>query len=574
MVAALKRKKTEFLDLSDFRRRFPATVANLGAIPNREIWLRRIEELDQRWRKSFENGLFADQTEVLTTGTPPANLEIEGEFEIVYAGGGLGLLHAAVMSVVFRRKVLVFDAHSVGRTHRDWNISDEELTEFVRAGLFTKEELEKAIVNRYQTGFVKFHDANSRFKTPPLYMDDVLNVALEADALLQLAAGKVKNSNTDSVLLDSHKFIRAYIQPDKALIETEDSRTGKRKLFAARLFVDATGTNSPASRQLNENRSITHVCPTVGTVARGFVRGSEPQHVNFKIGEILVSTEDASDHRQLIWEGFAGSLRQDEYTTYLFFYDSVDSKADKSLLALFEEYFEKLPLYKQQSSNWRVVKPVFGYIPSYHHHGWNNQKRTADTRVLLIGDAAGLSSPLTFCGFGSHVRNLRRLTHLTHLALKADATDSNSLCEINAYEPRVAHMSSLAEFMRPTPKSRASVVNETMNAVMAALTNLDERVRRDLFKDRISFDSFKSLLAQTAKIHPAVFKRMIEHLGFRGSFWWIANIAEAALHERKTDKSNVLDSTQKDAGDADFAKMLEFYKNQTRNMKKSDFNLT
>ncbi|MBC7797407.1 MAG: hypothetical protein H7Z37_11080 [Pyrinomonadaceae bacterium] len=554
MIAVAKKEKIESFELSDFRRKFPATVANLGALPDREMWLKRIWELDERWRQFQSNQSLTD--EVLFDEKPPQGLSVEAEFDIIYAGGTLGLLHAATMAKTFNRKVLVFDAHVVGKTHRDWNISDDELQEFVRAGLFTKDELEKSIVNRYKTGFVKFHDANSRIKTPPLFMDKVLDVAIEADILLELAKLKLENSNTDSLIFDNHKFIRAYVQPDKVFVETENVKTSQRKLFAARLFVDATGTNSTASRQINAGKSITHVCPTVGTVAKGFVRGQDVDTVDFSVGEILVSNEDSSDNRQLIWEGFAGNPRKDEYTTYLFFYDNLNSDADKSLLNLFESYFEKLRNYKRQSANWRVLKPVFGYIPSVHHHGWKNVKKTATNRVLLVGDAAGLSSPLTFCGFGSHVRNLRRLTHLTELALKADAVDEKSLSTINAYEPRVAQMSSLAEFMRPQTKSKAGVVNETMNAVMMALSQLDEKVRQDMFKDRISFKLFRQLLKRTATIHPPVFKRMFEHLGVKNSFWWLANIGKAALHERKS-KSNSSDSPD------DFVSAIEFYERES-----------
>lgn len=557
MVAVLQKQT---FDLSEFRRRAPATVAAFGALPNREMWLRRIIELDERWQKSFETNAFNQEIEVIANGNPPAELEIAGEFEIVYAGGGLGLLHAAVMSARYNRKVLVFDLHTVGRTHRDWNISDDELAEFERAGLFTKPELEQAIVNRYRTGFVKFYDANSHFKPAPLFMQNVLDVAVEADVLLAAAAEKLRHSNTNSVLLDAHKFVRAYNQKNRVLIEVEDQNTKRRKLFAARLFVDATGTNSPVSRQINAGRSITHVCPTVGTVAKGFARGENADEVDFSVGEILVSNEDAADNRQLIWEGFAGSPRRDEYTTYLFFYDSIESKADKSLLNLFEQYFEKLPKYKRQTNNWRAVKPVFGFIPSYHHHGWNNQKQTAMNRVLLVGDAAGLSSPLTFCGFGSHVRNLRRLTHLTELALKGDLLDGGALGEINAYEPRVAQMASLAEFMRPTAASKPAVVNETMNAVMQALGDLNEDVRRDLFKDRISFAKFKSLLKKTATIHPAVFRRMFEHLGAKGAFWWIANIAESALHERKTAQRHKKFDFAEAQSEQQFRRAVDFYR--------------
>jgi lycopene cyclase CruA len=563
VVEVIKKGQTHTLDLTEFRRQFPATVANFGSLPNREMWLRRIWELDNHWQNSFANGFSVSSEEIYVSGQPPANLPIEGKFEIIYAGGTLGLLHAAVMANRYGRKVLVFDAYQVGKTHRDWNISDEELTAFEQSGLFTKGEIEKAVVNRYQAGFVKFFDGNSKIKTPPLYMKNVLDVALQADVLLQLAVKKIKKSNSKSELLDFHKFIRAYVQTDRILIETEEIKSGKRKLFAAGLFIDATGTNSPLSRQINNGRSITHVCPTVGTVARGFTHGAEANQVDFSTGEILVSTEDCSAHRQLIWEGFAGNPKKDEYTTYLFFYDSVESKADKSLLNLFEEYFEKLPDYKRAGSNWQVVKPVFGYIPSIHHRGWHNIKKTAADRVLLIGDAAGLSSPLTFCGFGSHVRNLKRLTHLTELAVKAGLLDEKSLAEINTYEPRVAQMASLAEFMRPTEKSKSAVVNETMNAVMLALSKLDEKIRQDLFKDRMPFASFKSLLKKTALLHPLVFKRMFEHLGVKGSYWWLANIWEARRQERNSPKKTIKTEVNVENATQEFSRMLEIYKSQS-----------
>lgn len=516
------------LSLAEFRRKYPLTIQNFALLPNREAWLNRVWEIEQRWQTFRENPQKTE--EVVLFDSAPKNLEPENEFEIIYAGGTLGLLHAAAMAGVYNRRVLVFDAHTVGKTHRDWNISDEELQEFVRLGLFTKEEIETAVANRYETGFVKFHDANSSIKTPPLFMDNVLDVAIEADKLLELALKKLRK--TDSKIINNLRFVRAFVSQNKVSVECEDTKNGTRRLFTAKLFVDSTGTNSPVSRQLNDGKSITHICPTVGTVARGFKRGKGEKEVNFSVGEILVSTEDTADYRQLIWEGFAGNPLKDEYTTYLFFYDSIESKADKSLLKLFEDYFEKLPDYKSKNGAWRVVKPVFGYIPSVHQHGWNNTKKTAANRILLVGDAAGLSSPLTFCGFGSHVRNLGKSTALVENALRENAFDEKSLSQINAYEPRVAQMASLAEFMRPTETGKTSVVNETMNAVMSALQSLDKNISREMFQDRISFDSFKKVLLRTAKIHPAVFKKMFAHLGTKGAFWWIANITKAALHEK------------------------------------------
>jgi len=72
-----------------------------------------------------------------------------------------------------------------------------------------------------------------------------------------------------------------------------------------------------------------------------------------------------------------------------------------------------------------------------------------------------------------------------------------------------------------------------MNAVMAALSRLDNEISREMFQDRISFASFRKVMLKTARIHPKVFKLMLDHLGAKGSFWWISNIAEAALKEKK-----------------------------------------
>lgn len=572
-------------DLKYFRERYPLTVANFGPLGEREAHLRRIWQTEMRWQQTLEQQQQRRAPrEAVVRAAPPSGLAIEGEFEIIYAGGTLGLLHAAVLAARFKRRVMVFDTEVIGRdqsagnssnsSRRAWNISGEELGEFERAGLFTKEEIEAAIVNRYRSAFVKFHDAASRVKTPPLWMENVLDVAVDADKLLALAAAKIRaHASAGCALVEQMRFVRAYVEADRVVVELEEAREvnggsvnsnggGRRRLFAARLFVDAEGMHSPVARQFNEGRALTHVAPSVGTVARGFARGEGADRVDFNVGEILVSTEDARDHRQLIWEGFAGARARDEYATRLFFYDAVDSPADKSLLALFERYFEGLPRYKRAGAQWRVERPLYGYAPGVHPRGWKARAQTAEDRVMLVGAAAGVSSPLSFSGFGSCVRHLRRLTHLTDLALAADLLDARALSEINAPPPRVAQMSGFAEFLRPAPQSEPANVNETLNAVMAALHDLDVRVRRELFQDRMSFSALKSLLGRTAKLYPRIFQRVREHLGARGTFWWLAGIAEAAFSERRALAAGGDAPNGEQAPAAEFARYVALYQKE------------
>lgn len=553
-------------DLSHFRQRYPLTVSNFGPLPDREAWLRRVWEADEHWRAVTETrgGVPALATEVVVRGAPPASLSVEAEFDVVYSGGAQAVLHAAVLASRYGRSVLVLGAHAggVGTDAGVWNVSEEQLGEFERAGLFTKEEIEAAITSRRRAGFVKFHDASSRVKAEPLWVSGVMDAGLDARRLLDASAAKIRARAGDGcALLDDARVVRVYVEPGRVTVETSDAR-GARRLFAARLFVDASGPMSEVARQLSEGRDATHVRPTVGTLASGFARGSGPDAVDFAAGEILVSTEDASDHRQLMWEGFAAEARREEYATCLFFYDAIDAPADKSLLPLFERYFERLPLYKRRGAHWRVARPLFGHAAvGARRQGWKSRARGMEDRVMVLDGGAG-SNPFATGGAGARLRDLRRLTHLTHLALEADALDSDSLAQVASGGPGgVARASSFADFLRPSERGAPSAVNETLNAVMAALHTLDERVRRELFQDRLSLGALRSLLSNTAKLYPRIFARVREHLGARGTLWWMAGVAEGVLRERRGRAAEVESLAASRDGDAarEFARHLALY---------------
>jgi lycopene cyclase CruA len=549
-------------DLSHFRRRYPLTVANFGALPDREAWLRRIWETEARWRDALDAG---NSREAIVRGAPPARLTPEGEFEIAYAGGAHALLHAAVMAHVHKRRVVVLEARAAGgRTERGWNVSNEELEGLARAGLFSKEEIEGAVVNRYRAGVVKFHDASSRVKAPPLEVRDVLDVAVDADKLLAAAATKLR-AVEGCAIIDGARFVRAYVEPHRVSVEIKDAR-GARRLFAARLFIDAGGADSTVVRQLREGGAPTHVSPTVGSVARGFARSGGAGGVDFGVGEIMVSTEDASAHRQLLWGGFAGDARRDEFTSCLFFYDAADSRADKSLLALFEQYFEKLPAYKRAGAHWRVVRPVFGYGHSSRHRGWKSRGRGATDRVMLASGGAGRANPFALSDPGARLRDLRRSTHLTNLALAADLLDASALSEISESAPHAAHATHLAQFLRPPARatSEPATVNETLNAVMAALHDLDDRVRRELFQDRLSVGALRSLLSRTVRLYPRILQRIAAHLGARGTFLWLAHLTEAAFRERRdaNDPTTDFDSRGEEAA-REFTRHITLYRKET-----------
>jgi lycopene cyclase CruA len=541
-------------DLAYFRQRYPQTVANFGTLPRREQWLGRIWETEARWREDVETrGGKHTFEEAVVSGAPPQGRVAEAEFDVIYAGGAAAVLHAAALACGHKRRVLVIGGAGADEaaTGGVWNLSDEELKGLEGAGLFTRAEVEAAILNRYRGGFVKFHDASSRVKAEPLWVSGSMDVALDGERLIALAVERLRRRGSKGcAVMEDLRFVRAYVEPTRVTIETE-GRAGVRRLFAARLFADASGADSLVARQLNGGCVSLHVRPSVGTVARGFARGEAPDVADFGAGEILVSTEDASAHRQLLWEAFAGAAARGDYTTRLFFYDTPDSPADKSLLALFERYFESLPAYKRRGAGWRVERPLFGYA-SVARGGWRSRRRVSSERVMVVGEAAGAGA-FAARGVGGHACELRRVARLTNEALASGAADADTLAEIcEGGAAHVARAVGLAEFMRPTARGASNSVNETLNALMAALAGLDERVRREVFQGRMSTGALRRLFARTARLYPRIFARVREHFGARGTLWWLAGVAEAMWSERRSraDSSNA-DSLETDSRSAD-----------------------
>lgn len=516
------------MTIDNIRTDFPRTAEALEGLPDGEHWLARILEL--------EHAVAAPSAVIPRIIHRTARLGgADAHFDLVYAGGTLGMIHAAVMAHVHGHRVLVVDRHRAAHTHRDWNISLEEARRLVAIGLLTEHELDTVIVARYRSGFIDFHGEGCTVDAAPLSFSGVLDMAVEANTLLALCREKVENMPGCAVWdhctlerLDVARSRRGGVQGTGGALVTLRRGSDVRRVHAP-LVLDFMGSASPIARQLNPGRTVTHLCPTVGTVARGFAEGTARDEVQHDIGEILVTNRHAEDGRQLIWEGFpAGHGR---FTSYLFFYDRVDSTNDRRLLPLFETYFETLDGYKRRTEDFRILKPVFGYIPAIHHSSLGNSKRVAHDHVLCLGDAAALSSPLTYCGFGSFVRTLERTTRLVAAALAADLLDSRSLARINAFEPNVAVAAGFSKFLVARRDADARQVNEPLNMITDLLAEMDPVIKTELFRDELSFTSYNTLMSTVPKRYPHALGMLVRTLRLGGMASWLVAFAAFGLYE-------------------------------------------
>jgi lycopene cyclase CruA len=501
------------LSLDQIRLTHPCLYNAFTLLGDGEQHLHRILELDQYWER-----LKQPVRQVIMAGDRlPKDIVISAEYDLIYAGGTLSLLHAAVMAGKYGRNVMIFDRQTPAKSTRDWNISRNELLNLSSIGLFTESEVDSFIVRRYKTGWVEFYQPDGSQKR--LTIENVLDCAVDADKLLALAKAKIEAAG--SRILAETSFTNCYQFNDHIVVHVED-REGKSYWYKTKVLVDVMGILSPIAMQLNEGNPQTHVCPTVGTIASGF------ENVDFDTGEILASIGPADTSsgkgRQLIWEGFPAEGKQ--YITYLFFYDEADSPNDKSLLSLFETYFRTLPEYKKPSADFVIHRPVYGIIPAYCHEGFNRTREIADDHIILFGDAASLGSPLTFCGFGSMVRNLPHLTADLDRALSENNLSKKHLEKISAYEPNVASMANLMKYMcYNAATDEPNFVNDLMNEVMIVLDDLPQRYRQAMFRDEMKIEDLILVMLRVAWRYPRVFRATWEKLGVPGSLGFLKNLA-------------------------------------------------
>ncbi len=466
--------------------------------------------------------------------SPISNLQPPTDYDLIYAGGGLGLLHAAVMARRYGCRVLLFDRDEVGCAHREWNISRAELGALVEAGLCAWDELRDVIMAEYDCGVVRFYAGAGR--PAELRMRDVLTVALDAGALLRLARRKLEQAG--GVVLDRRAFRRVVacdLGPTRVLVEVGGA-DGSVERYGARLLLDGMGSSSPLALRRFGGHPFAGVCPTVGTVAAGFAAGTAPDTHNPRVGDILVSVADAQRGQQYLWEGFPG--RGDELTVYLFYYDTLGDRRleigdwrlstgqspisnlqSPSLMQLFEDYFALLPTYKRPGPDFRHIKPVYGYIPA--RHSLRRQEAPLLRGVLPVGDSAAQQSPLTFCGFGSHVRNLGRTTALLHEALRQDLLDPRHLRAISAYQVNVSLNWVFSRFMQPW--GAPDNVNTLQNVFLTVLSDLGEELARRFFRDQMRWGDYHRMILGMFRRYPRIVPIAWRVLGPAGVRQWIGD---------------------------------------------------
>lgn len=481
---------------------FPKTFKALSTVSNSGAIVEHIEQLEAGWASRLNS-----------ESSPRFDQSPDYDCDVILIGGGLSLLYALVLAKQ-GNKVIVADRNKIGKAHREWNISFQELEAFENAGIFIHEELDDLIKLQYERGIIRWYQGEEHS------VSGVLDCAIDAQRLLDKLRSKARKLGL--TLLDYHE-LQGYEATRDGVSVSLNSPQKETVGISSRLLLDGRGAQSG-----HGNFDI--VCPTVGGVISGLDQGTDKREVNPQVGEILVTTEGIENGRQHIWEGFP--IADELMVTYLFYYTDPGKLSKNPLFSLYERFFERLSDYKVGVP--RLEKATYGFIPG--NTRLNQCSLSPSERVYLVGDAAGLHSPLTFCGFGSIVRTFESIGLELSKLLREDRLDSKSLNLVHCEAEGLKVMGGLALMMvaeRLPSDSNPQIVNGLLDDAFTVLSSRGDEMFRDFMQDRIQFKEFIPFMLEVARKRPKVWGEVYGRMSSSELKEYLVQIAKFGMSELK-----------------------------------------
>jgi hypothetical protein len=463
------------------------------------------------------------------------------DFDAVVCGGSLALFVATALSLKGHKVCVVDNAQIDSNGDQEWNMSKEELQELIRMGILSQDDVNDSISSEFSASRIGFKNLELSPLTGSYRQNGVGYESISSDVL--------NVGVSPSILMDRVKkrFIHnggnfKYQSQIEGVVVTE--RVGAAldlgkvsSPITTRLVLDCMGHDSPITRQQRSGEKPDGVCAMVGSCAGGF---SAETNV---IGDIIYTNSEMKEcayngKLQYFWEAFPVNLggdsntqrKSDIKTTYMFTYFDANQERP-SLEMLMNDYLEMLPTYQKSIVNVEedldFKRLLYAYFPTYK----DSPLKPQWNRILAVGDAAGIQSPLSFGGFGSLVRHLDRITTATSEALDDDLLLKGDLAEINAYQPNLsaAWMFQKAMSIRTGQETDTKFVNRLLATNLEVMNDQGLGVK-PFVQDPVRFNGFASGLSGSLLKDPSLMQDMIQNVGIKTFALYVCHVAMMGIY--------------------------------------------
>lgn len=221
----------------------------------------------------------------------------------------------------------------------------------------------------------------------------------------------------------------------------------------------------------------------------------------------------------------------DVKTTYMFTYMDAD-KDRPTLTTLMDDYWEQLPIYQPSISDVEkdldVKRVLFAYFPTYR----DSPLKPQWSRLLAVGDASGIQSPLSFGGFGALTRHLGRISTAITEALENDLLHKSDLGQINAYTPNLsaAWMFQKAMSVRMGQNVDPKFVNRLLATNFDVMNEMGMTTMMPFLQDVVRIDGLAGSLARSFVADPTFMPAIVAHVGIPTLVEWLGHVSMIAAY--------------------------------------------
>ena len=466
--------------------------------------------------------------------------ELQGkelDYDAVVIGGTLGIFYALYLQLK-GHNICVLEAGPLRGREQEWNISMDELEELLEIGVLTQEDIDAIVTTAFpacRSGF------KNEEKTPLSggYFENgigfecetpgVLNLGISPSILLERVSKRFQENG--GTILERTRLQGVCVSESVgAAVDLGDDKDP----LTASMVIDCMGNASPISAQQRYGMKPDGVCAVVGSCAGGYDKETN------KIGDIIYTMNNIVDkgengHLQYFWEAFPvgigrnGVEETDVKTTYMFTYMDADERRP-SLETLFEDYWKTLPIYQPSITNPEtdldIRRILFAYFPTYR----DSPLKPQWSRVLAVGDASGIQSPLSFGGFGALTRHLERVGGAISEAMTDNCLHKDDLGEINAYLPNLsaAWMFQKAMSIQMGRKPNPEFINRLLAVNFECMDTMGQRTIKPFLQDVVRFDGLVGSLAQSFINDPLFMPEIVATVGLPALIDWLGHVANVS----------------------------------------------
>ncbi|VAH69345.1 unnamed protein product [Triticum turgidum subsp. durum] len=427
---------------------------------------------------------------------PAAAADLGAEtFDVLVCGGTLGIFIATALSYRGLRVGIVERGTVKGR-EQEWNISRKELMEIVQVGILSEAEAEQVVTSDFNPNRCGFEGKGE------IWVEDILHLGISPVKLVEIMKGRFISSGGE--IFEGKSVSSISVHDDLAVLQLSD---GDR--LRCRLVVDAMGNFSPIVRQIRSGRRPDGLCLVVGACARGFEKNTTSD-VIFSSSSVK-KVGDSGGSVQLFWEAFPAGSGPTDRTTYMFTYVDPQFGCPK-LEELLEMFWDLMPGYQDTVlDNLDIRRVIYGIFPTYR----DSPLPAAFDRILQVGDASGIQSPVSFGGFGSLTRHLGRLSNGVYEAVSGDFLDAQSLKLLNPYMPNLSAswLFQRAMSTRPGTDISPTFINELLFANFQSMQKLGDSVLRPFLQDVIQFGPLVKTLGLVMISRPQILPEIFRQVG-------------------------------------------------------------